>query len=130
VGHRDVCTLVDPEYQRYIEARFTMVDEDGRRFQATSLTNPLCEVTGSASGGFGSVLLSVPRDPVVTQWSRTGDRRTGPDGMNTIFRDRKAAWDQYMRGFEQLAILSRPRFETLGAHHGDAHPLGPARNLD
>ena len=30
----------DPDYQRYIEENFTMVDEDGRRFQATSLTNP------------------------------------------------------------------------------------------
>jgi site-specific DNA-methyltransferase (adenine-specific) len=28
------------EYQQYIEDRFTMVDEKGRRFQATSLVNP------------------------------------------------------------------------------------------
>ena len=28
------------EYQEYIEARFTLVDENGRRFQATSLVNP------------------------------------------------------------------------------------------
>ncbi len=30
----------DPEYQRYIDERFTSVDENGRRFQATSLVNP------------------------------------------------------------------------------------------
>lgn len=30
----------DPDYQEYIESRFTMVDENGRRFQATSLVNP------------------------------------------------------------------------------------------
>ena len=29
-----------PEYQEYIEERFTMVDEAGRKFQATSLVNP------------------------------------------------------------------------------------------
>lgn len=29
-----------PEYQEYIESRFTLVDENGRRFQATSLVNP------------------------------------------------------------------------------------------
>ena len=29
-----------PEYQDYIRERFTMVDENGRRFQATSLVNP------------------------------------------------------------------------------------------
>jgi site-specific DNA-methyltransferase (adenine-specific) len=32
--------LNDPDYQRYIEERFTQVDEYGRRFQATSLVNP------------------------------------------------------------------------------------------
>ncbi len=32
--------LNDPDYQRYIEKRFTLVDETGRRFQATSLVNP------------------------------------------------------------------------------------------
>ena len=30
----------DPDYQRYIKERFTQVDPDGRRFQATSLVNP------------------------------------------------------------------------------------------
>ncbi|OQY96230.1 MAG: site-specific DNA-methyltransferase, partial [Chloroflexi bacterium UTCFX4] len=30
----------DPEYQKYIEERFTMIDENGRRFQPTSLVNP------------------------------------------------------------------------------------------
>jgi len=30
----------DPDYTRYVEKSFTKVDEDGRRFQATSLTNP------------------------------------------------------------------------------------------
>ena len=30
----------DPDYQRYVEKSFTMVDENERRFQATSLTNP------------------------------------------------------------------------------------------
>jgi site-specific DNA-methyltransferase (adenine-specific) len=30
----------DPEYQRYIDERFTSVDENGRRFQPTSLVNP------------------------------------------------------------------------------------------
>ena len=30
----------DPDYERYVEENFRMVDEDGRRFQATSLTNP------------------------------------------------------------------------------------------
>lgn len=30
----------DQDYQRYINERFTMVDESGRRFQATSLVNP------------------------------------------------------------------------------------------
>lgn len=29
-----------PEYREYIEERFTMTDEDGRKFQATSLVNP------------------------------------------------------------------------------------------
>jgi len=32
--------LNDPDYQRYIEERFTYVDERGRRFQPTSLVNP------------------------------------------------------------------------------------------
>lgn len=32
--------LLDPDYQAYIEERFTSVDENGRRFQATSLVNP------------------------------------------------------------------------------------------
>ncbi|MFN0279927.1 MAG: DNA methyltransferase [Pyrinomonadaceae bacterium] len=32
--------LDDPEYQKYIKERFTQVDENGRRFQATSLVNP------------------------------------------------------------------------------------------
>jgi site-specific DNA-methyltransferase (adenine-specific) len=32
--------LDSPEYKDYIERRFTMVDSDGRRFQATSLVNP------------------------------------------------------------------------------------------
>lgn len=32
--------LDSPEYQEYIEERFTMVDPDGRKFQATSLVNP------------------------------------------------------------------------------------------
>ena len=32
--------LNSPEYQAYIEERFTMVDEKGRRFQPTSLVNP------------------------------------------------------------------------------------------
>ena len=35
-----VYNLDDPDYQKYIEDRFTLVDDDGRRFQATSLTNP------------------------------------------------------------------------------------------
>jgi len=30
----------DPDYQRYVDERFTLVDHDGRLFQATSLTNP------------------------------------------------------------------------------------------
>jgi DNA modification methylase len=30
----------DPDYQRYIKERFTMVDENGRRFQAACLVNP------------------------------------------------------------------------------------------
>ena len=30
----------DPDYQRYIEERFTYVDESGRKFQPTSLVNP------------------------------------------------------------------------------------------
>lgn len=30
----------DPDYQRYIEERFTSIDENGRRFQPTSLVNP------------------------------------------------------------------------------------------
>lgn len=30
----------DPDYQKYIEERFTNVDEKGRRFQPTSLVNP------------------------------------------------------------------------------------------
>lgn len=30
----------DPDYQRYIEERFTSTDENGRRFQPTSLVNP------------------------------------------------------------------------------------------
>ncbi|HEY9159345.1 DNA methyltransferase [Candidatus Binatus sp.] len=32
--------LDDPDYQRYIEERFTMVDEKGEQFQPTSLVNP------------------------------------------------------------------------------------------
>jgi hypothetical protein len=32
--------LSDPDYQRYVAERFTLVDESGRKFQATSLTNP------------------------------------------------------------------------------------------
>lgn len=32
--------LNDPDYQKYIEERFTQVDHDGRLFQATSLVNP------------------------------------------------------------------------------------------
>ncbi|MCP9493689.1 MAG: DNA methyltransferase [Pyrinomonadaceae bacterium MAG19_C2-C3] len=32
--------LNDPDYQSYIEERFTSVDESGRRFQPTSLVNP------------------------------------------------------------------------------------------
>ena len=32
--------LYDSDYQKYIEDRFTMIDSDGRRFQATSLVNP------------------------------------------------------------------------------------------
>jgi adenine specific DNA methylase Mod len=30
----------DPDYEKYIQERFVMRDEDGRRYQATSLTNP------------------------------------------------------------------------------------------
>jgi site-specific DNA-methyltransferase (adenine-specific) len=30
----------DPEYQQYIDERFTSIDENGRRFQPTSLVNP------------------------------------------------------------------------------------------
>ncbi len=30
----------DPDYQRYVEENFRLTDENGRRFQATSLTNP------------------------------------------------------------------------------------------
>jgi site-specific DNA-methyltransferase (adenine-specific) len=30
----------DPDYERYIQERFVMEDPDGRKFQATSLTNP------------------------------------------------------------------------------------------
>lgn len=30
----------DPDYQKYVQERFVMEDPDGRRFQATSLTNP------------------------------------------------------------------------------------------
>jgi DNA modification methylase len=32
--------LDSPEYQEYIEARFTYLDENGRRYQPTSLVNP------------------------------------------------------------------------------------------
>lgn len=32
--------LGSPEYQEYIESRFTYVDENGRRYQPTSLVNP------------------------------------------------------------------------------------------
>jgi len=32
--------ISDPDYQKYIEERFTNVDPDGRRYQATSLVNP------------------------------------------------------------------------------------------
>jgi site-specific DNA-methyltransferase (adenine-specific) len=32
--------LDDPDYRQYIEERFTSVDENGRRFQPTSLVNP------------------------------------------------------------------------------------------
>jgi site-specific DNA-methyltransferase (adenine-specific) len=30
----------DPDYERYVQERFILQDPDGRRFQATSLTNP------------------------------------------------------------------------------------------
>ncbi|MGH6852865.1 MAG: DNA methyltransferase, partial [Methylocella sp.] len=30
----------DPDYEKYVQDRFTMLDHDGRRYQATSLTNP------------------------------------------------------------------------------------------
>lgn len=30
----------DPDYQRYIDESFTLVDDNGRKYQATSLTNP------------------------------------------------------------------------------------------
>ncbi len=30
----------DPDYEKYVQERFVMEDEDGRRYQATSLTNP------------------------------------------------------------------------------------------
>lgn len=30
----------DPDYEKYIQERFVMCDEDGRKYQATSLTNP------------------------------------------------------------------------------------------
>lgn len=30
----------DPDYQKYIDESFTLVDEHGRKYQATSLTNP------------------------------------------------------------------------------------------
>lgn len=33
-------TKDSPEYRQYVEERFTMVDEHGRKFQATSLVNP------------------------------------------------------------------------------------------
>ena len=32
--------IEDPDYQRYIKERFTMIDENGRRFQAACLVNP------------------------------------------------------------------------------------------
>lgn len=32
--------LNDPDYQQYIKERFTSLDSDGRRYQATSLVNP------------------------------------------------------------------------------------------
>jgi adenine specific DNA methylase Mod len=32
--------LDSPEYQEYVESRFTSVDENGRRYQPTSLVNP------------------------------------------------------------------------------------------
>jgi hypothetical protein len=32
--------MADPDYQKYIRERFTEIDENGRRFQPTSLVNP------------------------------------------------------------------------------------------
>lgn len=63
-----------PEYQEYIRTRFTMVDDDGRRFQATSLVNPayrpnlIYDYKGYKSPPNGWMI----RQEKMEQWDREG----------------------------------------------------------
>ena len=64
----------DPDYQRYIEERFTMADENGRLFQPTSLVNPalrpnlIYEYKGYQPPGNGWMITKEK----MAQWDKEG----------------------------------------------------------
>ena len=64
----------DPDYQRYVEERFTMVDENGRLFQPTSLVNPalrpnlIYEYKGYQPPGNGWMITKEK----MAQWDKEG----------------------------------------------------------
>lgn len=64
----------DPDYLKYVESRFTMVDETGRRFQATSLVNPayrpnlIYEYKGYAPPPNGWMITK----DKMTEWDKAG----------------------------------------------------------
>jgi len=82
----------DPDYQRYIEERFTMVDENGRRFQPTSLVNParrpnlMYDYKGYKSPPNGWMIT----EEKMRQWDRDG-RLYLPEDKNARIRRKSYA---------------------------------------
>ncbi|PAW76984.1 MAG: site-specific DNA-methyltransferase [Verrucomicrobia bacterium Tous-C9LFEB] len=84
--------LGSPEYQEYIETRFTSIDENGRRYQPTSLVNPgyrpnlIYDYKGYKSPPNGWMISKEKME----QWDREG-RLHFPEDKNSRIRRKSFA---------------------------------------
>ncbi len=108
-----------PEYQKYVEEFFTHVDPDGRRFQATSLTNPayrpnlIYEYKGYQPPANGWMITKEK----MTQWDEDGRIYFPKDKDGRL---RRKSYADELRGMPIQNLWDD--IEQLGAH--DAERLG------
>jgi len=107
------------EYQEYVEKFFTLVDENGRRYQATSLTNPayrpnlIYEYKGYKPPANGWMITKEKME----QWDREGRIHFPKDKTGRL---RRKSYADELRGMPIQNLWDD--IEQLGAH--DAERLG------